>query len=78
MNDRFKYKGIRLYLVSDAFRQTGKFATHEEYVRFRERINRRDTLNFDLTLSQKLYRFRGIVCKIEYEMPPNPVICRQT
>ena len=78
LNDRFKYKGIKLYLVSDAYNQAGRFSTHSEYVRFRERINHRDTLGVDFALTRKPFRFRGSICHIEYEIPPNPIIKRWT
>lgn len=75
-NDRFKYKGIKLYLVSDAYGAVGSFNNHAEYLAFRERINRKDSLKVDLNLGSKLYRFRGKIVKIEYDIPPNPVIRR--
>lgn len=75
-NDRFKYKGIKLYLVSDAYGAVGSFNNHAEFLAFREKINRRDSLKVDMSLSSKLYRFRGKIVKIEYDIPPNPVITR--
>lgn len=76
LNDRFKYKMIKLYLVSDAYGEVGRFANHSEYLRFREKVNSKDTLKVDLSLGSKLYRFRGKVLKIEYDIPPNPIITR--
>lgn len=76
LNDRFKYKGIRLYLVSDAYGEVGTFSNHSEYLAFRDRINKKDTLKVDMSLSSKLYRFRGKILKIEYDIPPNPIITR--
>ena len=78
LNDRFKYKGIKLYLVSDAYNTKGRFSTHEEYRKFREKINKRDTLSVDFRLSSKLYRINGVVCQIEYEIPPYPIIRKWT
>ena len=78
LNDKFKYKGVKLYLVSDAYNQTGRFSTHEEYVKYRDRINKRDTLAVDMKLTSKLFKFRGRVYRIEYDMPPNPIIKRWT
>ena len=75
-NDRYKYKGIRLFLVSDAYGAVGTFGNHAEFLAFREKINRRDTLKVDMNLSSKLYRVRGKIVKIEYDIPPNPVIMR--
>lgn len=75
-NDRFKYKGIRLYLVSDAYGAVGSYGSHAEFLAFREKINKRDTLKVDMRLSSKLYRFRGKIVRIEYDIPPNPVITR--
>lgn len=78
LNDKFKYKGVKLYLVSDAYNQTGRFSTHEEYVNYRDRINKRDTLAVDMKLTSKPFMFRGRVYRIEYDMPPNPIIKRWT
>lgn len=75
-NNRFKYRGIKLYLVSDAYGAVGTYNNHAEYLAFREKINRRDSLKVDMSLSSKLYRFRGKIVRIEYDIPPNPVITR--
>ena len=76
LSDRFKYKAIKLYLVSDAYKEIGKFSCHREYLSFREKINRRDSLKVDVSLTSKLYRFRGKIVRIEYDIPPNPIITR--
>lgn len=76
LNDRFKYKAIKLYLVSDAYNEVGNFKNHSEYLSFRQKINKRDSLRVDVALSSKLYKFRGKILKIEYDIPPNPVITR--
>ncbi len=78
LNDRFKYKGIKLYLVSDAYKEAGRFSTHEDYLKFREKINRRDTLGIDMNLTAKLFKFRGKLYHIEYDIPPNPIIQKWT
>ena len=78
LNDRFKYKGVKLYLVSDAYNTKGRFSTHEEYRKFREKINKRDTLGVDFSLANKVYKFKGLPCRIEYELPPNPIIRKWT
>ena len=75
-NDRFKYRRIRLYLVSDAYGAVGAYSNHAEFRAFREKINRRDTLKVDVNLSSKLYRIRGKIVKIDYDIPPNPIITR--
>lgn len=76
LNDRFKYKAIKLYLVSDAYGAVGSFKNHADYMEFREKINKKDSLKVDISLSSKLYRFRGKILKIEYDIPPNPIITR--
>lgn len=76
LNDRFKYKEIKMYLVSDAYDEAGNFANHSEYLRFRDKVNKKDTLKVDMSLSEKLYRFRGKILKNEYDIPPNPIITR--
>ena len=77
-NDRFKYKDIKLFLVSDAYQQATNNQTHAEVLAFREKINKKDSLKVDLRLRQKLFKFRGRVLQIEYDIPPNPIIARQT
>lgn len=74
LNDRYKYKDIKLFLISDAYNEVGKFKNHEEFLKFRSRINAKDTLKVDLALSSKLYKFRGRLLRISYDIPPNPVI----
>lgn len=74
MNDRYKYKHIFLYLVSDAYRISGRYSTYEEYKKVQEKINKRDSLKVDLNLGSKLYRFRGKILTISYDIPPNPII----
>lgn len=78
LNDKYKYKGVKLYLISDAYKEKGQFRTHEEFKKFREHINNRDTLKVDLNLSSRIFRFRGKAYTIEYEIPPNPIIHRWT
>lgn len=53
LNDRFKYKEIKMYLVSDAYGEAGNFANHSEYLRFRDKVNKKDTLKVDMSLSEK-------------------------
>jgi hypothetical protein len=76
MNDSFKYKEILLYLVSDAYGLCGKYESYNEYRNFRERINKRDSLKTEMNLGNKMFRFRGKILKISYDMPPNPIIKR--
>lgn len=75
--ERYKYKDIKLYLVSDAYGLNGKYGTFEEYKKIQERrqkIQNRDSLRVDRNLGSKLYKFRGKIYKINYEIPPNPII----
>ena len=76
LNDCFKYKDIKLYLVSDAYGERPDFSCHDEYLRFRERINKKDSLKVDVALTSKIYRFRGKILQIKYDIPPNPIITR--
>ena len=78
LNDRFKYKGVKLYLVSDAYHQKKYFASHDDYLKYSERINKRNTLGVDMKLAMKVFQFRGKLYRIEYEIPPNPIIRRWT
>ncbi len=73
-NDRFKYKLIKLYLISDAYKAADHFPNHQTYLEFRKKIAKQDSLKVELSLGDKLYKFRGRILKIEYDIPPNPVI----
>ena len=74
MNDRYKYKPIKLYLVSDAYGVGGKYQTHAEYINFLEKVNKRDSLKVDRSLGSKIYKFRNQYLRIEYDIPPNPIV----
>lgn len=73
-NDKFKYKDLKLYLVSDVYGIQGKFQTHQEYRNYMDKINKKDSLKVDNNLGNKLFRFRGKLYSITYDIPPNPVI----
>lgn len=74
MADEYKYKNIKLYLVSDPYELVGKYSTYIEYKKVREKIQKKDSLRVDMNLNSKLYRFRGKILKINYDIPPNPII----
>lgn len=74
MNDKYKYEDIKLYLVSDAYSEGGKYKDYEQYKKCVSKIYGRDTLKVDHNLGGQLFRFRNRVLKIEYDMPPNPII----
>lgn len=79
LHDRYKYKLIKLYLVSDAYRNCGRFSSHQEYLEYNERRSsafRKDSLKVERHLGQKLYKFKGKLLKIEYDTPPNPIITK--
>lgn len=78
LDDRYKYKLIKLYLISDAYGIGGRYQTHAEYIRFLERVNRKDSLRVDRNLGSKTYKFKGRYLTIEYDIPPNPVIKKMT
>ncbi len=74
MNDRYKYKDILLYLVSDAYGLRGRYKDFNEYRKLQEKINKRDPLKIEMSLGSKLFRFRGRILQISYDIPPNPII----
>lgn len=79
MASQYKYKDIKLYLVSDAYGLKGKFSTYEEYKKIqdkRQRIRERDSLRVDFNLGSKLFKFRGKIIRISYDIPPNPIVRR--
>ena len=77
--DKFKYKAVKLYLVSNAYGLSGKNGTYEEYKKIEEKkqkIQKKDSLRVDFNLGSKYYRFRGKIVKINYDIPPNPIVRR--
>lgn len=74
LDDKVKYKDLKLYLVSDAYGIQGKFEKFEQYRECLNKINSRDTLKVDRNLSSRLFKFRNMVRKIEFDIPPNPII----
>lgn len=74
LNDRYKYKNILLYLVSDAYGLRGKYNNFNEYRKIMDKTSKRDTLKTEIGLGTKLFRFRGRILKISFDIPPNPVI----
>ena len=77
MNDRYGYKDINLYLVSDAYDEKSKYKTHEEHRKQLKKAGR-DSLKVDIGLASKTYKFRGKKLMIKYEIPPNPIIHKTT
>lgn len=80
-NDKFVYKDVFLYLVSDAYKIKDKFKSHEEYLKYLEykgKVLEKDSLKVDRNLQNKIYNIRGKLRRINYEIPPNPLIKRIT
>lgn len=57
-NDRFKYKDIKLYLVTSAYKEAMKYNNYAEFVRIKKLVENKDTLGNDLLLSNKPFYFR--------------------
>lgn len=74
LNDKYKYKDLKLFLVTTANKAALKFSNYAEWLKLRDKINNRDTLQLDRYQGTKLYRFRDRICRIEKEIPPNPLI----
>jgi hypothetical protein len=77
LNDRVRYKLVKLYFISDLYHIADKFNNYKEYKHYltkREQIFKRDSLKVEYSLGQKLYKFRGKLYRIEYDIPPNPII----
>ena len=79
LNDRYKYRAVHLYLVSDAYRVGERFKSHDEYVKFIERYNSvgRDSLKVDYSLSQRLFRIKNKPCRIKYALPKELMIQKE-
>lgn len=74
MNDKYKYKKILLYLISDAYGISGRYGSYGEYRALCDKINRKDSLKVERNLGAKLFRFRGKILHISYDIPPNPIV----
>lgn len=74
LNDKYKYKDIKLYLITTANKAALKFPDYMTWLKIRNKINNRDTLELDRYQGAKLYCFRDKICRIEKEIPPNPLI----
>lgn len=76
LNDKYKYKDVKLYLVTTAYGNAMGQSNFEAYCKLLAKTNKKDTLVNDWKLSSKYFRFRNFVRRIEREIPPNPVIKR--
>ena len=74
LDEHYRYKSIKLYLVSDAYHICRKASSYEEYKSLQNRIGKLDSLKIDNQLSQRLYSIGHRICHIEYDIPPNPII----
>ena len=72
-----KFKNTISDFLSDRFKEifmNGKYKDYEQYKKCVSKIYGRDTLKVDHNLGGQLFRFRNRVLKIEYDIPPNPII----
>lgn len=76
LNDKYKYKDVKLYLVSDAYHHQGKYENYEKYRLIMDKMNKKDSLKIERSLGGKLFKFRNKLLKINYDIPPNPIIQR--
>lgn len=76
-NDKYQYDNIYLYIVSTAFMHMCKSENISKYREIDKILNKKGTVKMDCYLSQKMYKFRGKVLRIEKEIPPNPIISRK-
>ncbi len=77
LQEQYKYKDIKLFLVSDAYGLKGKYSTYAEYKKIQDRkqkVQSRDSLRVDFSLGSKLFKFRRKIVRICYDIPPNPII----
>lgn len=73
-NPKYKYKQVKLYLVSSAYLNSLGAGTFEEYAKLLKKIGKKDSLTKDIHLSYKAFYFYGMRLFIDREIPPNPVI----
>lgn len=72
--DRFKYKSIKLFLVTTAYKDANRYGKYEDYLKVQRRVKNKDSLDNDLYLSDKIFKFRNRPLRIQRELPPNPII----
>ena len=65
LNDKYKYKDVKLYLVTTAYGNAMGQANFEAYYKLLAKTNKKDTLVNDCKLSSKYFRFRNFVRRIE-------------
>ena len=76
--DQFKYRDMKLYLVTTAYKKAMEYGSYEAYLNILKKVKGRDTLELDIGLASRPYRFRNMVRYIQKEVPPNPLIKRIT
>lgn len=74
LNDRYKYKEVFLYLVTTSYQKAVDLGKFDNYAKLRSKLDAKDSLANDSTLTQKPYKFRGRYYFIKREVPPNPLI----
>lgn len=78
LHDRFKYKEIQLYLVTTAYAKAVEMGSFEKYLALRDKLKSKDSLMYDSSLSDRTYNIKGKSCRIQREVPPNPLIRKIT
>lgn len=76
LNDKYKYRSIKLYLVTTAYKAALNYPNFEAYLEIKRKVDNKDTLQLDRYQGNRLYRFRKWILRIEKEIPPNPLICK--
>lgn len=70
LNDKYKYKEIKLYLVTSAYGKALGQKNYQSYIELLRKINQKDTLTNDWTLSNKLFKFQKEFCGLKEKYRP--------
>ena len=74
LNDKYKYKDIKLYLISKTQASALKYKNYAEYVRIYNIVKNKDTLQKDIYASEKIFHFRKRILRMEKELPGRIII----
>ena len=75
--DCYKYKDVRLFLISKKPQAALSKKSYKEYVDIYNKINAKDTLVKDIYMSERIYKFRNKLLRIEKEIPNGLVSSRK-
>jgi len=72
LSNAYKYKRIFLYTIM----KSTSMSNYPDYATFIKAQNRSRNLTYDkeMSMASKLYKIKGHICMIKFEIPPNPIM----